>query len=78
MDLLPIVIFTICLAIPSTSMETNIYTKTIQLQRGGKLVHIHKCIEKLSFLFVSDKLSRYSVQLVLTIILHTIDTSIQL
>ena len=44
MDLLPIVIFIICLAIPSTSMETNIYTKTIQLQRGGKLVHIHKCI----------------------------------
>ena len=40
MDLLPIVIFTICLAVPSTSMETNIYTNTIQLQRGGKYMYV--------------------------------------
>ena len=40
MDLLPIVIFTICLAIPSNSMETNIYTNTIQLQRGGKYIKV--------------------------------------
>ena len=47
MTLLPIVIFTICLAIPSTAMETNIYTKTIQLQRGGKYISMHienKCV----------------------------------
>ena len=52
MTLLPIVIFTICLAIPSTAMETNIYTKTIQLQRGGKYVHMHienKCHIHMSF-----------------------------
>ena len=47
MTLLPIVIFTICLAITSTAMETNIYTKTIQLQRGGKYICIlieNKCV----------------------------------